>query len=320
MLRKDLLHVVSLSILTVLFSLAHSDWSQAKDPKFCDITLTSSTSGAEVYMEGFYLGKTPLVIEDLFNGRSVRIVLKKEGYRDNVQDIEVDFPAIDRYHVDLEECADCTQFPTMQFIPAKSKIKSNPKSIWKGVHSDNVDTYRHVIVGSSMVSPGIYVPNHFLQIFYPKLVDELCSATRFDTVSAIYTKSGRKKYDVSHSVPHEKTMLLNATILTFKRGSSGRRYGLGNFGAGSSKVVMSITATDYQTGEILFSKLHESVVSGGGLFGALASNKSIMTNSASEMVSRLEKAMKKSEKMRKKREKKASKKKGEKKTSKKKKA
>jgi hypothetical protein len=48
-------------------------------------TIRSSPSGAKVYLDGQYIGDTPVVHEDMdIAGTSKKVVLKHDGYRDQV--------------------------------------------------------------------------------------------------------------------------------------------------------------------------------------------------------------------------------------------
>ena len=49
---------------------------------FTDVEVTSSPSNAQVYLDGFYRGKTPIMLQDLKVHHTYEICLKKNGYPD----------------------------------------------------------------------------------------------------------------------------------------------------------------------------------------------------------------------------------------------
>ena len=62
---------------------------QAQDIDFGAAEISSQPNGAAVYIEGFLLGTTPLIIPQLLPERSYSLVVRKDGHADVLRDLRV---------------------------------------------------------------------------------------------------------------------------------------------------------------------------------------------------------------------------------------
>jgi hypothetical protein len=91
-----------------------------------NIDISSSPSGASIYVDGLLIGSTPDTVDDLAGG-SYKVVLKKTGYNDWGKIVRVTAGDTSTVDADLEVMTSQTAVPTTLLTPVKTLAKSTLK-------------------------------------------------------------------------------------------------------------------------------------------------------------------------------------------------
>jgi hypothetical protein len=103
------------------------------------------------------------------------------------------------------------------------------------------DKYKTVQVGTFDVQPGVDLPAGFAEDL-PNVVAKHCKeSNKFQEVLLQGETPGKPP-----------TLLISGTITDFDKGSRGKRYLAGNYGAGNARLFLTVRYTDASEGRVLY--------------------------------------------------------------------
>jgi hypothetical protein len=238
----------------------------AEEPKYGAITVNSEPAGARAYVEGFLAGETPVKVEQLLPG-DYRVVVKQEGHADFVQDVKVAKGQIVPVEAKLAPDPSAWSSPVRaedDWTPVLDKDKERYEKATSKAH---LGDYKVLQVSNFLMKSDETVPPDHLYALLPGLATQLDKKTRFAKFATNYTKGPSPRWAASGEDPNEPTLVLSGVITKYQRGSRTTRYLVG-FGAGKTRCYCLFRLTDKKTGDVVFERMENGSVSGGGFGGA----------------------------------------------------
>ena len=253
--------VLAVVCLTGLLALANAG---AEEPKYGAIEVTSDPSGARVYIEGFLAGESPVKVEEVVPG-PYRVVVKKAGHADSVEDITVKAGEISKVGAKLSASAGGWHSPERaqdDWTPILDKDKDRYEHAKSKVP---LRGYKVVEVANFLVKSDEEVPPDHLYALLRDLATQLEKKTNFPVFVTNYTHAPSSRWKDSWAGADEPTLILSGVLTRYQRGSRVKRY-MAGFGAGKTRAYCVLRLVDKKTGEVVFERMENGSVS-MGIFG-----------------------------------------------------
>lgn len=264
-------HLLRVHVVTCLMGLFLSASFAAEEPKYGAIEVTSEPDSARVYIEGFLARETPVKVEEVVPG-PYRIVVRKDGHADFLQDIQVTAGEISKVTAKL--IPDPNAWHSAERIqddwtPVLDKDKDRYE---KAKSKGRLRDYTVLEISNFLVKSDEEVPPDHLYAAFRDIASELEKETKFPIFVTNYTRGPSARWKESGAGIAESTLVLSGVITRYQRGSRAKRYFVG-FGAGKTRIYCLFRLVDKATGEVILERMENGSISiglfGGGSAGAM---------------------------------------------------
>lgn len=256
------------SVFVLLLATVSPAQAVPDDEESGAIEVRSTPPGASLYIEGFFSGTTPTVVDGVPAG-PYRVVVKHDGLGDHAVDVVVEKKSTAVVDATLPQSGYRSPVRTADdYTPVVGKDARKPYE--KAKSTKKLSAYEVLEIGSFLVqSEDALDPEHLYAIFHD-LAKQLDERTEFATFVTNYTQGPSERWSENATPdPDAPTLVLTGVITEYEKGSQAKRYLVG-FGAGKTRAYCLFRLVDKKTGEVVFERMENGSVS-GGFFGGSSS-------------------------------------------------
>lgn len=257
-----------ITVFLCLLGLFASSTLAAEKPKYGAIDVVSEPGTAQVYIEGFLAGETPVKVDQVLPG-SYQLVIKKDSYDDFVQGIQVTAGEISKVEARLTPDSGTWHSPVRagdDWMPILDKDK---KRYEEAKSKKRFRSYKVLEISNFLVKSDEEVPPDHLYALLRDLAIQLDKKVKFNKFVTNYTHGPSARWVDSGGSTEEPTLVLSGVITRYQRGSRAKRYFVG-FGAGKTRVYCLFRFVDKATNEVLLERMENGSISVGGFGGRSA--------------------------------------------------
>ena len=247
---------------------------QAQDIDFGAAEISSQPNGAAVYIEGFLLGTTPLIIPQLLPERSYSLVVRKDGHADVLRDLRVTAGEVAKISIGLRLGSRLSAVRDEDdWSPA---LRGQGKSGETRRSVKRFRSYTTLEIANFLMKADRSVPPTLGYSLLPQLARRLEVKAAFERFVTIYTDGPSPRWSEGGGDTDGPALVLSGVITRFNPGNRATRLILGN--QGNTEIRCLVRVSDRATGQIL---LERSVRGRArGVYGSSKAVKNLASNIA----------------------------------------
>jgi hypothetical protein len=252
-------------VLALAFTVPPAAAGFAEEGDRGTIEVQSRPEGASVYVEGFFVGSTPVSLTDLPE-RSYRVVVKDAAHADYVEDVVVVKKKTTTVNAEL--ATEGPRSPVWEDPSAGPIVGEDARKPYEKAKSTRkLRDYSVLQVTNFQSKSEKPVAPDYLYSLFSDMARALDEKTEFRRFVTSYTKGPSERWGNDSGGEEAPTLVLSGVLTEYEPGSQTTRYLVG-FGAGKTRVYCLFRLVDKVTGEVVFERMENGSVSMGLLGGS----------------------------------------------------